>query len=806
MKHTSNLKLALYESDDVFNITGDTDSLNSNMNVIDESISNLNNNLTSHNHDSRYYTEAEMDAMLDKKAGKDIATQSENGLMSAADKTKLDGIEEGANKTIVDAALNSTSTNTVQNKVIDAALAGKANTSHTHTKSEITDFPTSLPASDVSEWAKASTKPTYTASEVGADASGSANTALTAAKAYTDTEIAGLINGAPTTLDTLGEIATAMSENQNVVEALNSAIGTKANVSDLTTHTGNTSNPHSVTKAQVGLGNVPNVSTNDQTPTYSDTTTFETLTSGEKISVALGKIKLAITNLINHIANKSNPHGVTKSQIGLGNVGNFKAVSTVAGQGLTEDEKANARTNIGVGTSSFSGDYNDLSNKPVVDTALSSTSTNTVQNKVVNAALNEKADKSKYGDTTINVGRKADTTVGTCSTAEGQNTTASGDGSHAEGQNTTASGNYSHAEGSNYNLSGNILPDRTVTISDVDYTIAGSTAYNISSHAEGTQSFAYGHSSHAEGIRTTASNVSSHAEGHSTTASGHYSHAEGYKTTASDDGSHAEGNSTTASGRYSHAEGHETTASNSYSHAEGNGTAARGDYSHAEGNGTDAIGSASHAEGFVTTASGIYSHAEGANTIASDDYSHAEGMSTTASGSASHAGGVSSVSSGICSFAHGNTVKATNINEIAFGKYNTSNKNTLFSIGDGTNEENTHNAFEVTSEGARVHDQVIVTTKSGFNDIRIEHGSMTFTRITSAKSYTVNFSNPFATLLGVIVSVRDTSCTASSYAIVTDESKTGFTVKASYSNGFEWFAIGTDTIVNTSIGGGEPVG
>ena len=755
MQYTSNSKLALYESYDQFNITGDTDSLNNNMKIIDNSINSINNDVT------------ELNNALNEKAGKDVATQSANGLMSSADKTKLDGIEEGANKTVVDAALSDTSTNSVQNKVIDAALAGKANTSHTHTKSEITDFPTSLPASDVSEWAKAATKPTYTASEVGADASGSANTALTAAKAYTDTEIAGLINGAPTTLDTLGEIATAMSENQSVVEALNSAIGTKANVSDLTTHTGNTSNPHSVTKAQVGLGNVPNVSTNDQTPTYSDTTTFETLTSGEKISVALGKIKLAITNLINHIANKSNPHGVTKSQIGLGNVGNFKAVSTVAGQGLTEDEKANARTNIGVGTSSFSGDYNDLSNKPVVDTALSSTSTNTVQNKVVNAALNEKADKSKYGDTTINVGRKADTTVGTCSTAEGQNTTASGDGSHAEGYNTTASGVSSHAEGSNYKPSGTeVWYDRTVPISDVDYTISSSTAYGINSHAEGTQSFAYGYSSHAEGSRADATGYSSHAEGTFTKASGDYSHAEGYDTKAS------------------------------------------GDKSHAEGFMTEAIGAGSHAGGTQTTASGINSYAEGVTTKASGDHSHAEGKDTIAIGAGSHAGGSNAKASGSLSFAHGDNVNANNDNEVAFGKYNKSNINTLFSIGDGDGVRDTerHNAFEVTSVGARVHDQVIVTTKSGFNDIRIEHGSMTFTRITSAKSYTVKFSNSFATLLGVVVSVRDTTCTASSYAIVTDESKTEFTVKASYSNGFEWIAIGTDTIVNSSIGGGEPVG
>ena len=108
------------------------------------------------------------------------------------------------------------------------------------------------------------------------------------------------------------------------------------------THTGNKSNPHSVTKSQVGLGNVPNVATNDQTPTYSDTTTLVTLSSGEKISIAFAKIKLAITTLINHLANKSNPHGVTKSQVGLGNVEN-KSSATIRGE-LT---KGNVTTALG---------------------------------------------------------------------------------------------------------------------------------------------------------------------------------------------------------------------------------------------------------------------------------------------------------------------------------------------------------------------------------------------------------------------------------------------------------------------------
>ena len=194
-----------------------------------------------------------------------VATTDANGLMSSTDKTKLDGIATGANKTTVDSALSSTSTNPVQNKVINTALNGKSNTGHTHTKSEITDFPTSLKnptaltiqlngtsqgaydgstAKTVNITAAsvgaATSGHTHTAAAIGADPAGSANTALTNAKSYTDTKIADLINSAPETLDTLGEIATAMTEHQDVVAALQEAVGTKANASDLTSHTGNT--------------------------------------------------------------------------------------------------------------------------------------------------------------------------------------------------------------------------------------------------------------------------------------------------------------------------------------------------------------------------------------------------------------------------------------------------------------------------------------------------------------------------------------------------------------------------------------
>lgn len=53
-----------------------------------------------------------------------------------------------------------------QGKVLKGLVDGKAATSHTHTKAQITDFPSSLPASDVYSWAKASTKPNYSWGEI----------------------------------------------------------------------------------------------------------------------------------------------------------------------------------------------------------------------------------------------------------------------------------------------------------------------------------------------------------------------------------------------------------------------------------------------------------------------------------------------------------------------------------------------------------------------------------------------------------------------------------------------------------------
>ena len=86
---------------------------------------------------NRFVTDTEK-STWNAKASTSVATTSANGLMSASDKTKLDGIATGATKITVDTAMSSTSTNPVQNKVVNTALAGKAASSHEHSAANIT--------------------------------------------------------------------------------------------------------------------------------------------------------------------------------------------------------------------------------------------------------------------------------------------------------------------------------------------------------------------------------------------------------------------------------------------------------------------------------------------------------------------------------------------------------------------------------------------------------------------------------------------------------------------------------------------
>lgn len=82
-----------------------------------------------------------------------------------------------------------------------------------------------------------------------------------------------------------------------------------------------------------------------------------------------------------------------------GGGGSANAVQYVA-QTLTDEQKAQARENIGAGTSSFSGSYNDLTSKPTIPTQVTIDSTlmqsgQAADSKAVGDALGTKLDKNQ---------------------------------------------------------------------------------------------------------------------------------------------------------------------------------------------------------------------------------------------------------------------------------------------------------------------------------------------------------------------------------------------------------------------------
>lgn len=182
------------------------------------------------------------------------------------------------------------------------------------------------------------------------------------------------------------------------------------------------------------------------------------------------------------------------------------------------------------------------------------------------------------------------------------------------------------------------IPDDIFTsIENIDNKVEdfiNNTQFLTKTDSVGTGSFSFnretgstvGENSATFGLNNIASGNNAFAEGAINKATGWNSHAEGNVTTASGNAAHAEGRNTKATGATSHAEGLDTIASGYYSHTEGENTTAENKWSHAEGKDTNTKGLASHAEGIKTIAQGNYSHAEGRDTIALGENQHVEGM------------------------------------------------------------------------------------------------------------------------------------------------------------------------------------
>lgn len=233
-----------------------------------------------------------------------------------------------------------------------------------------------------------------------------------------------------------------------------------------------------------------------------------------------------------------------------------------------------------------------------------------------------------------------------------------------------------------------------INVSGVGYDISGQT---IDGYIAGLGAEIFNDYSEREYVEDNYGNIIAFC---GNVASGDYSHAEGYATTASESCAHAEGWSTITSGQAAHAEGYNTKASGDYSHAEGYNVEALGEESHAEGHGGMAKGTCSHVEGQGSDATGYGSHAEGGYTQAINNYSHSEGYNTKANGESSHAEGAWTIASGNNSHAGGIGTKATGDNQTVIGEYNIEDPNSLFIIGNGTDEDTRSNAFVVDQDGS----------------------------------------------------------------------------------------------------------
>ena len=279
---------------------------------------------------------------------------------------------------------------------------------------DLKNKPSSLPASDVSDWAKAKTKPSYSASEVGLDNVGNfkavstvANQGLSDAEKsnaranigaqaagsyaasththddryYTESEtdaklkeklnaiLKGSANGLAE-LDSTGKVPVSQLPSfvDDVIEGylyngkLYKESGHTTEISgesgkiyvDLSTEKTYrwSGSAFVVISDTLALGETSTTAyRGDRGKTayeHSQSAHARTDATKTEASATNGNIKINGNEIqvYRHPAG-TNPHGTTKADVGLDKVGNFKAVSTVSGQGLSDAEKSNARANIG---------------------------------------------------------------------------------------------------------------------------------------------------------------------------------------------------------------------------------------------------------------------------------------------------------------------------------------------------------------------------------------------------------------------------------------------------------------------------
>ena len=140
-----------------------------------------------------------------------------------------------------------------------------------------------------------------------------------------------------------GDITNALNEAKAYTDAAKTTLERLIQDSDgvikesLDAHIGNKSNPHNVTKAQVGLGNVQNLAPADMPVSTAQATAIaEAKAAGTK----------AQTDLSTHANRKDNPHNVTRAQLGLATTDKVVFAKTTAASGFWKESDGRLKSQV----------------------------------------------------------------------------------------------------------------------------------------------------------------------------------------------------------------------------------------------------------------------------------------------------------------------------------------------------------------------------------------------------------------------------------------------------------------------------
>ena len=219
---------------------------------------------------------------------------------------------------------------------------------------------------------------TWTAKETTSGSQAKADKALLEAKTYTDTKIASLVDTAPETLDTLNELAQALGNDPNFATTVTNQIGTKVD-------------------KIAGMG----LSTNDYTT--AEKTKLSSISNGAEVNQnAFANVKVGATTII--ADSKSDTiEFIAGSNVTITPDATLDKVTISATDTVYTHPNSHPSTMItGLHTVATSGNYNDLQNKPDIESIINGHDTNPLSHsdirKLIDDVKNEVGSRGYIGN------------------------------------------------------------------------------------------------------------------------------------------------------------------------------------------------------------------------------------------------------------------------------------------------------------------------------------------------------------------------------------------------------------------------